>query len=310
MNVTGNNTTFVSQTGTIGQYLLPLLVNNRNPNTGVGGINYLNASALGDVYLTEVQGNFISNLISSSNGNIGLQTLNGDGVLNQLLGTRAVSVITNGQLLNIQTIGAPAGSTSLYKAPSPNTVYLAVGRPGGTLTVNQISAYRNVTTHADVTNLKSVIATNLSTNTAYNNRQVNALVMDMTGWNGGVANILNATITPCSICSVINPVIFNRYWTQSGTVLAGMDWLELIDTYVGSTAQFENNYLNVAVTNHDNPRHQDAWTLFIVGDQDSTNAHSDVHISTSLLNKKKTYKWPESPGQTFNFLWDYFDVQH
>lgn len=310
VNVTGNNTSFVSQAGTIGQYLLPLLVNNRNPNTGTSGSNYLNASAASDVYVEEVQGNLLSNLISSTSGNIGLQTLNGSGVLNQILGTQSVSVIANGTVMNIQTIGAPAGSTSVNKSPSPNTVYLAVGRAGGALTVNQLSAFRSVTTRADVTNLGSVIATNLSTNSAYSSRQANALVMDMTGWNGGVANSLNAIFKPCSTCSVINPVIFNHYWTQSGAVLAGMDWIELVNAYVGSTAQFQNNYLNVAVTNHDNPRHQDAWTMFIVGSQEQTNANSEVHVSTSLLNSKKTYVWPEPQGQTFNFLWNYFNVQH
>lgn len=305
-NVVANNTTFTSAAGSIGQSYNPILVYNRNPSSGTSGSYYLNASALADIYATEVQGNLLSNSISSQAGNIGLLALNGNGSLNQILGTQSVSVQVNGNLLNIQNIGAPAGSTSTYKAPSPNNVSLFVRTPGGSLTVNKLSAYQSITTQADYTTLSSVIATNLASPQSLSARQANALVLSMTGSNGGVANVLNATIAPCTGCQLTTPVIFNQYWTNTGTVTANMDWLEFGNAVVGNNALFQNDYLKVKVTNTNTHHPYSSWQLFVIGDQAQTNAPPGVNVSGSLLNPNKHYTWPFTPSQVFNYLWEYF----
>ena len=308
VNVIGNNTTFTSLTGSVGQSFLPFLVNNRNPSTGTSGSNYLNASAWSNIYATEVQGNLLSNSISSTAGNIGLLARSGNGVLNQILGTQSINVQVNGSLLNIQNIGAPTGQAFGYKAPSPNSVGLFVTSPGGNLTVNQLSVFQSITTQADTTNLNRVIATNLAVPTTLNSRQANALVVSMTGSNGGVANVLNATILPCASCSTANPVIFSRYWTNTGTVLASMDWLEFPNTIVGTNAQFDNNYVKVLIKN--TRKSYSPWQMFVIGNQVQTDAPSREQISVSLLNPKTSYKWPIDSADVFEYLWNYFGYHH
>ena len=302
-----NNTTFTSQTGSVGTSFLPFLVNNRNPSSALTtGSNYLNASASKDVYVSEVQGNLLSHLISSTNGNIGLQTWNGNGNLGQVLGGKSINILVDGALLNIGTIAGPSGSGSAYKAPSPNNVSLRVAAPGGALTVSQLSVFQSLTTAADVTNLNAVTATNLSNSTLLNARQTNALQVSMTGSEGGIAAILNANIAPCVSCSVVNPVIFNQYWTQTGAINASVDWLEFANVIIGNSAQIDNSYLNVKVASVNNRNRDNSWQMLIVGDEVQT-SHSPDSITALLLNPKKRYQWPVPPNQIFQYLWKYLN---
>lgn len=118
-NVSAANISLNATNGAIGSQSAPVFVNNHNPSTGVAGSGQLSAQANGGVYVTEVQGNLLSPLLSSATGNIQIAVLNGDANLAEILGTQSVIVAVSGNTLDVGTIGPPPGSTQ-----SPTQVVL------------------------------------------------------------------------------------------------------------------------------------------------------------------------------------------
>ena len=175
--------------------------------------------------------------------------------------------------------------------------------------MNQLAAFQSITTRADNTNLVKVIATNLASPTAMSDIQANGLVLSLTGWNGGIANVLNANVVPCPSCKAVNPVIFNKYWTNTGTVTVAVDRLEFGNAIVSSSAQFTNNYLNVQLNSKNNSSPNDPFQMFLVGDQQQDNTHPTESVSKTSVNNNK-YSSPFPPGQIFNYLFGYFGAKH
>ena len=303
-NVTAKNTALTATNGSIGTSNSPLFVNNENPTTLTNGVptgsNLLNTTSSGNTYITESQGNLLSSNISSSTGNIGLSVLNGNGNLSQITGNQAISLLINGSLLNIGTITGSVGTTA--KAPSPNTVSLTVSKAGGTLTVNQMSAFQSVFTRADNTNLNQVIVSNLANPQLDTDHQAQSLHFNDAGYNGGLATAINVKIIPCSSCFTSPAVIFDDYLTQNGNVLASMDWLEFINAELTGSGQFQNAWENFILTGKGKSS-IGPWYFFLIGDKFARNLDPFVQVSPSrFLQLPKHYNWVQPSTVVLPYL--------
>src|SRR5262249_34897543 len=81
MNVSAQNITLTSPTGEVGNAAAPLLIQAGGPT---GNLGVVNVTALGDIGLTQVQGNFKVDQIVSTQGDVTInvpagQILNGSG---------------------------------------------------------------------------------------------------------------------------------------------------------------------------------------------------------------------------------------
>ncbi len=306
VNLTGNNITLTSTNGSIGTSSTRLVVDNRNPDTVTSGMadgsNYLDMSADGDIYVNETGGNLLSHSISSAAGDIDLLASNGNGDLNQVVGNQNVTVDVTGSLLNISNI---TGSTAAaQKAASPNNVSLTVETAGGTLNVNHMDVFQSVTTRADNTTLADVVHTNLANPTLDTDIQANALHFDDQAAAGGIANNIDINISPCAACTTAPAVIFDNYLTQTGTVNASVDWLEFINTIVGTSADFQNNWLDVQLTNKfpGKSKGLTPWYLFMIGSHTAQSYHPIEFDRSTFLKKGTQPTYNQSIGNIFNDL--------
>ncbi len=299
INLTGYTTTFSATSGSIGSQAAPIQVNNKNVNTGLNGSDLLNGSANGDIYVNEMTGNLISKSLISNSGNIGINILSGNAKFGNIDGNGSVTITDTGNQMSINGIFGVSGSAS------PTSVSLGVSASGGTLTVGQLDASKSVTTQADNTTLTSVIASNTSTSTTLSGLEADGLVLNMTGGTGGIASVLNATITPCSACAANNPVIFNQYSTANGAVSTTGNWLEFGSAIVGANATFTNNYLKVQVANKNTSTPDAPWQLFVIGNQLQDNATSIETVTSSSINSNP-YTWPFPSATVFSYLWTFF----
>ena len=292
--------------GSIGTSTNPLPLDNRNPNTITNGTpdgsHYLDMTAQGDINVDESAGNLLSHSISSTAGNINLRASNGNGDFNQLIGNENITATVFGSLLNINDI---TGSTATaQKMASPNNVSLTVETAGGTLNVNHMDVFQSVTTRADNTDFAEVVHTNLANPNLVSDIQASGLHFDDAGATGGLANNIEINVTPCAQCTTTPSVIFDNYLTQTGQVNASVDWLEFINTIVGTNADFQNNWLNLQLTNK-RPGSSEAltpWYLFMIGDQIRGNFHPVEFQQFEFLDNGVQPVFPQPIGIIFKDL--------
>jgi hypothetical protein len=311
VNLTGNNITLTATNGTIGLSTAPLFVNNQNPTTVTNGVpdgkNYLNASAYGDDFITEAQGNLLSKNLSSATGNVGITVLNGSEQLNQLMANQNVNLLVKGSLLSIGTITGSLGIPGV-KAASPNNVTLTVAQAGGTLKVGNMNVFQSVTTQADNTTLSDVYVTNLSNPQLVQDHQSQSLHFSTTGYNGGIANSISVNVLPCSGCSTSPAVIFDKYWTKTGTVTASMDWLEFISGEVTGSAALQNAWQVFNLTSKKGST--SSWYLFVIGDKFARNLDPYENLSPAkFLQLPNHYTWAQDPSLVFPYLLSAYHFQ-
>ncbi|MEJ2009774.1 MAG: hypothetical protein P8Z30_16740, partial [Acidobacteriota bacterium] len=307
VNVTGNNVTLTSA-GSIGVSGNRLVVDNRNPDTITNGMpdgsNYLDMTAQGDIYVEERGGNLLSHSVSSAEGNIDLLASGGNGYLNQVIGNQDVTANVAGSLLDINDITGSAATAQ--KMASPNNVSLTVGTAGGTLNVNHMDVFQSVTTRADNTTLADVVHTNLANPQLDTDVQADGLHFDDKGASGGVANNIDINVTPCAQCTTTPAVIFDDYWTQNGKVTASVDWLEFINTIVGTGAVFQNNWLNIQLTNKyagkSSSKADTPWYMFMIGDKMADSADPVELKYRSFLNPRNHPDYAQPVGKIFGDL--------
>jgi hypothetical protein len=286
-------------------------VNNQNPNTVTNGVpdgsKYLDASANGDIYITEAPGNLLSHNISSANGNISINVPNASESLGTISVNKMLSLLVGGSALSIGTITGTTGIPGV-KAPSPNSVSLTVAKAGGTLTVNNMSVFQSITTQADNTNLNNVSVTNLENPQLDTDHQAQSLQFNDTGFNGGIANNININISPCSTCSRSPAIIFNDYWTKNGNVIASMDWLEFVNTKVTGSAVFQNYWEAFNLSSKKGATN--SWYFFLIGDKFIRNLDAYEQLSPArFLQLPNHYTWVQDNTVVFPYLLSYFGLQ-
>jgi hypothetical protein len=294
VNLLGNNINLTSNNGGIGSSTRNLVVNNRNGVNTVSGTaagtptgNSLDMLANGSIYLEERSGDLISSsLIKSLTGNVNLQVTNGSAWINAInvapfgnpattnLGAsqnKTVTILVQGDVLNVNTILSPAALT-MTVLPSPG--YQWTTTPGtDTIRVGQADVFNTITARADNIYLPQVYALTESTNTNDLARQTNGLHFYISGYGNpwglnrvkDLAGNVNINVAPCPKgCSAIPAVVFNSLFTNNANITVGEQWLETVNTIIGSKAIFTTPYQIMTVTPI-SPKNYAPFYLFSIG---------------------------------------------
>jgi hypothetical protein len=113
-------------------------------------------------------------------------------------------------------------------------------------------------------------------------------------------------VTPCAQCTATPAVIFDDYWTQNGKVTASVDWLEFISTIVGTSADFQNNWLNIQLTNKhagkSSSKADTPWYLFMIGNHTAQSYHPIEFDHSTFLHRGVQPAYTKPIGKIFNDL--------
>jgi hypothetical protein len=326
VNLTGNNINLVSNNGGIGSSTLDLLVNDRNGVNTVPGSaggdpygNSLNIFANGSINLEEQNGDLISfGGITSLTGNVNLDVANGSAGISSIdVGTQGnpafnnvgtgstqtVTILVQGDVLNVNSI---FNANTLTMTVLPSTNYHWTSTPGtDTIYVGEAGVFSTINATADNVYMPDVYALNQSTNTNDISRQTNGLHFNVEGYGnpGGhnyvtdLANNVDINVSPCPKgCSTVPAVVFNNLITNYANINVGEQWLETINTIIGTSAQFNSPYLQDSFSaNPKEPSGAGRYTpfyVFMIGNNSSTDASPTYWVTKTKVLKAYTLTQP------------------
>ncbi len=304
INLLGNNINLTAlgnsgSPGSIGETGRRLVVNNRNAITtgsafNTGSVNSLDMVAAGDIYVEERTGDLLSEGIQSLNGNVDVLVSGGGAKIGEIkVSPQSPDSTTPAGSFNKSVVILVQGSLlEVGKITSPNVLTLTVQPPDGSagtatpsptyLRIGEADVFSKVTARAGDIELAKIVALNPSTATGTIARQENGLHLDITGWikpDGrssptDLADSVNINVEPCSYCSTIPAVVFDRYHSNVGNVTAKQEWLEMIDTIVGTSAYLETPWeaMNIfsKVSQRQGATQYSNFYLFMIGNKLAT----------------------------------------